>query len=404
MIRRNHALRLAAFALLTVFASAAAYAQTTFLPYASEQYEHNNNVFYLPNSAAALANNGDPTLGDSSLRTVAGADVNFLWDRQRFYSTLEARYIDYDHFGYLSHTEYLAKAGLDWKLLSAFDGTFLGSIERVMAPFAQRDTQTALAVDLDRHAIGKFNFRITPDWRLETSVDYHDLDSPIQDFPTYGLTETTGHAALKYLGFSDLTYGFTAEYINGKYRNAPVPGSYNQTNLDLTMAYTASGLSSFNGAIGYTKRDQGQNQGSISALSGELGYLRRLSGKTSLHLDLTRAVNSYIGAGGSELDTTALAQLTFQPTYKTGMSLSYQYIWSKFLGQTIPGSDVLGRKDRTPGATFKVNYQALRWLLIQPYVNYQRRDSNEQGFNFSSTIIGIQILARKPAPPQAKAR
>jgi hypothetical protein len=404
MIRRNHALRLAAFALLTVFASAAAYAQTTFLPYASTQYEHNNNVFYLPNSAAALANNGDPTLGDSSLRTVAGADINFLWDRQRFFSTLEGRYIDYDHFGYLSHNEYLAKAGLDWKLLSAFDGTFLGSIERVMAAFAQRDTQTQLAVNLDRHAIGRFNFRITPDWRLETSVDYHDLDSPIQDFPTYGLTETTGHAALKYMGFSDLTYGFTAEYINGKYRNAPVPGSYNQTNLDLTMAYTASGLSSFNGAIGYTKRDQGQNQGSVSALSGELGYLRRLSGKTSLHLDLTRAVNSYIGAGGSELDTTALAQLTFQPTYKTGMSLSYQYIWSKFLGQTIPGSDVLGRKDRTPGVTFKVNYQALRWLLIQPYVNYQRRDSNEQGFNFSSTIIGIQILAKKPAPPQAKAR
>jgi hypothetical protein len=404
MFRRNLASRLAAFALLAIFASAAADAQTTFLPYASTQYEHNNNVFDLPNSAAALANNGDSTLGDSSLRTVAGADVNFLWDRQRFYSTLEGRYIDYDHFGYLSHNEYLAKVGLDWKLLSAFDGTFLGSIERVMAAFAERDTQTQLAVNLDRHAIGKFNFRITPDWRLETSVDYHDLDSPIQDFPTYGLTETTGHAALKYLGFSDLTYGFTAEYINGKYRNAPVPGSYDQTNLDLTMAYTASGLSSFNGAIGYTKRDQGQNQGSLSALSGELGYLRKLSGKTSLHLDVTRAVNSYIGAGGSELDTTALAQLTFQPTYKTGMSLGYQYIWSKFLGQTIPGSDVLGRKDRTPGLTFKVNYQALRWLLIQPYVNYQRRDSNEQAFNFSSTIIGIQILAKKPAPLQAKAR
>jgi hypothetical protein len=404
MIQRNHALGLAAFALLTVFASAAAYAQTTFLPYASEQYEHNNNIFYLPNSAAAIANNGDPTLGDSSLRTVAGADVNFLWDRQRFYSTLEARYIDYSHFGYLSHTEYLAKAGLDWKLLSAFDGTFLGSIEQSKDPFPQRYTQPALGVDLDRHSIGRFNFRITPDWRLETSVDYHDLDSPIQDFPAYGLTETTGHAALKYLGFSDLTYGFTAEYIDGKYRNAPVPGSYEQTNLDLTMTYTASGLSSFNGAIGYTKRDQGQNQGNFSALTGELGYLRRLSGKTSLHLDLARAVNSYIGAGGSELDTTALAQLTFQPTYKTGMSLSYQYIWSKFEAQTIPGSDVLGRRDRTPGTTFKVNYQALRWLLIQPYLTYQRRDSNEQGFNFSSTIIGIQILAKKPAPPQAKAR
>jgi hypothetical protein len=404
MIERSKALGLVALALAIMCASAVADAQTTVLPYVSTQYEHNNNVFYLPNSAAAIANNGDPTLADSYLKTVAGADFSFLWDRQRFYSTLEGRYIDYDHFGYLSHSEYLAKAGLDWKLLSAFDGTFLGSIERVMAAFAQRDTQTQLAVNLDRHAIAKFNFRITPEWRLETSVDYHDLDSPILDFPNYGLTETTGHAAIKYVGFSNLTYGFTAEYISGEYRNAPTPGSYDQTNLDLTMTYAASGLSSFNGAIGHTQRDQGQNQGEVSAVTGELGYLRRISGKTSIHLDVARAVNSYIGAGGSELDTTAMAQLNFQPTYKTGISAGYQYIWSKFLGQTIPGSDVLGRKDRTPGATFKVNYQALRWLLIEPYLNYQRRNSNEENFNFSSTIVGIQILAKWPPPPQAKAR
>lgn len=404
MIGRNQALRLAGLVLLTIFASAAAHAQTTFLPYVSTQYEHNNNVFYLPNSAAAIANNGDPTLGDSNLKTVAGTDINFLWNRQRFYSTLEARYVDYDHFGYLSHSEYMAKAGLDWKLLSAYDGTFLGSIERVMAQFAQRDTQTQLAVNLDRHAIGRFNYRITPDWRLETNLDYHNLESPIQGFAAYGLTETTGRAAVKYAGFSNLTYGFSAEYLDGKYRNAPTPGTYNQTNLDLTMAYTASGLSSFNGAIGHTQRNQGQNQGNVSALTGDLGYTRRLSGKTSIHADLARAVNSYIGAGGSEIDSTASVQLSYQPTFKTSMTLGYQYIWSKFVGQTIPGSDVLGRKDRTPGATFKLSYQALRWLQIQPYATYQRRSSNEQIFNFSSSIIGIQILAKVPAPPQAKAR
>jgi hypothetical protein len=404
MIGRNKALRLAGLVLLTIFASAAAHAQTTFLPYVSTQYEHNNNVFYLPNSAAAIANNGDPTLGDSDLRTVAGTDINFLWDRQRFYSTLEARYIDYDHFGYLSHSEYLAKAGLDWKLLSEFDGTFLGSIERVMAQFAQRDTQTQLAVNLDRHAIGRLNYRITPDWRLETNLDYHNLEAPIQGFAAYGLTETTGRAAVKYAGFSNLTYGFSAEYIDGKYRNAPTPGTYNQTNLDLTMAYTASGLSSFNGAIGHTQRNQGQNQGNVSALTGDLGYTRRLSGKSSIHADLARAVNSYIGAGGSEIDTTASVQLSYQPTFKTNMTFGYQYIWSKFVGQTIPGSDVLGRKDRTPAATFKLTYQALRWLQIQPYATYQRRSSNEQIFNYSSSIIGIQILAKVPAPPQAKAR
>jgi hypothetical protein len=386
--------------LIGLLATATAFGESTFLPYAGVQYEHNSNVFALPNSAAAIAaNNGDPTLGDSDIKTVAGFEEDYLWDRQRLYATAEGRYIEYDHFGNLSHYEYLAKLGLDWKLFSMLDGTFLGSQERVMAAFANRDTQTELAIDTDRHAIGKFNFQLAPEWRLETSVDYHNLDSPVQDFPDYGLTETIGHAAVKYLGFSNLSYGFSADYSEGRYRNAPLAGSYVQTVLDFTMTYAASGLSSFNGAVGHTQRAQGLDQGNISAVTGELGYTRRLSGKTSIHIDYSRAANSYIGAGGSELDSTVNATLNYQPTFKTGIVLGFQEVWSDFVGQTIPGSDVIGRKDRSPGASFKLNYQALRWLLIQPYVNYQRRNSNEEFFSYSGTVIGIQILAKKPAPP-----
>jgi hypothetical protein len=393
-----HAGRIGLFVLIGVVASTSAFGGSTFLPYASEQYEHNSNVFALPNSAAALAFNGDPRLGDSDLKTVAGFEEDYLWDRQRLYSTLEGRYFRYDHFDELSHYEYLAKAGLDWKLLSAFDGTFLGSFERYMAPFANRDTQTALAINLERHGIGKFNFRISPEWRLETSVDYHDLDAPIQGFPNYGLTETTGLAALKYLGFSNLTYGISADYIDGKYRNAPLVGTYNQTDIDLTATYAATGLSSFDGAVGHTQRDQGLNQGNISEITGKLGYSRRFSGKTSIQVSYTRAVNSYIGAGGSELDSTVNVTINFQPTYKTGMSFGFSETWSDFTGQTIPGSDVLGRRDRSPGATFKLNYQATRWLLIQPYANYARRSSTFELYNYSGTIIGIEVLAKKPAP------
>ena len=399
MIEVKHWRPIGLSVLMCVFASGAAYGGSVFLPYASEQYEHNSNVFALPNSSAAVAASGDPTLGDSDLRTVAGFEEDYLWNRQRLYGTLEGRYIEYDHFGYLSHYEYLAKVGLDWKLFSALDGTFLGSQERLMAPFANRDTQTQLAIDLDRHAIGKLNFRISPEWRLETSVDYHNLDAPVQDFPDYGLTETTSHAAVKYLGFSNLTYGISTDYIDGRYRNAPVIGTYNQTDVDLTMTYAASGLSTFNGAVGHTQRDQGLNQGNISAVTGQLGYTRRFSGKTSIHVDYTRAVNSYIGAGGSELDSTVNATLNYQPTYKTGLVFGFQEIWSDFIGQTIPGSDVLGRRDRSPAASFKLNYQVLRWLLIQPYASYQRRSSSNEIFSYSGTIIGIQILAKKPPPP-----
>jgi hypothetical protein len=220
----------------------------------------------------------------------------------------------------------------------------------------------------------------------------------VQGFPNYGLTETTGLVALKYLGFSNLTYGISADYIDGRYRNAPVVGTYNQTDIDLTAAYAATGLSTFDGEVGHTQRDQGLNQGNTSAITGKLGYTRRFSGKTTFHVGYIRAVNSYIGAGGSELDSTLNATLDYQPTYKTGLAFGLSEVWSKFTGQTIPGADVLGRRDRSPAATFKLNYQATRWLLIQPYAYYVHRSSNTELYNYSGTILGIQVLAKKPAP------
>jgi hypothetical protein len=392
--------RKAILAVVAIFLSGAAHCQSVFLPYASAQYEHNNNVFALPNSAAAVAASGDPQLGDSDLRTVAGFEEDYLFGRQRFYATVEGRYIDYDHFSYLNHSEYLAKLALDWNLTHVIYGTFLGSIEHVMAAFAQQQTTTQLAINTDRNAIAKFNVRLAPEWRLETSATYHDLDSPIQNYPDYGLTETMGHAALKYLGFANLTYGISADYLDGNYRNAPTPGSYTQSVLALTMAYQATGLSSFNMTVGRTRRDEGQDQPNVSEWTGALGYTRQLGGKTTITLTGSRAVNSFIGVGGSELDTAARIDLHYQATFKTGFSVRAQYAWEDFLSQTVPGSDDMGRKDKTPSIAAKINYQPLLWLTIQPYFNYQKRNSNQEANTYSATSIGVQVLAKRPAPPQ----
>jgi hypothetical protein len=391
--------RISILLMVAAFGSDGALGQSLFLPYGSAQYEYNNNVFDLPNSSAAYLANGDPRLGDSDLKTVAGAEEDYVWGRQRFYATEEARYFEYDHFSYLDHYEYQLKLDLDWKLFSMLDGALLGTLQRYMAPFANRNTVTQLEIDIDRNAIAKVNLGISPQWRLETSLDYHNLDAPIQDYPEYGLSETTEHIALKYLGLSKFTYGLSVDYLQGRFRNAPIDGTYTQTVLDLTATYAATGLSSFNGAIGHTERDQGENQGNVSAVTGELGYTRKLSGKTSITVDYLRGVNSYISAGGSEVDSTFSLNVNYQPTFITGITLSVQDTRSNFDGQTIVGSDALGRKDKVFGGSVKINYQVLRWLLIEPYATYQRRSSNDDFFNFSDTIIGVQVLAKMPAPP-----
>lgn len=406
------------FAALALFLSLAAPAmsqqqvqvlQSGILPYAGETYEHNNNVFYLPNSTLAVAGNGDPQLSDSLFKSVGGADINYLFDRQRLFATLEGRYFDYAHFKYLDHSEYLANGGLDWKLLDLFDGLVYGKIERSMASFDMRNSNTSLTLDMDRRAGVNFNIQLMPEWRLETGAEYHDLTAPIIDFPDYGLEEETAKAALRYGGVANLTYGVQVDYTHGEFRNAPQAGSYSQEDADFTMSYKATGLSSFIGSVGYSRRDQGAGQGVTSGISGDIAYTRVLTGLTTINAELTRAINSYIASGGSQLETTAAIKLNFQPTYKTGMTLGFQYVWSKFNGETInaatnPGADVAGQSYHSPQATFKLNYQALRWLLIQPYATYSRRSSDLLVLNYTGTIVGIEILAKRPPVTQPQLR
>jgi hypothetical protein len=391
---RGHRLALLMFAL---FAAHEASADNIFAPYASEQFEHNNNVFSLPNSSTAVTVGGDPQLGDSDQKTVAGFIDNYRIDQQVLYATLEGRYQDFDHYTYLNHYEYFARLGFDWTV-DKFGGTLMGTQERVMAAFADRDTATELAVNVDRHLTTSVNYQVAPEWKLEGGVDFHHELAPVEDYPDFTLTESFSHVSLKYVGFANLSYGLRVNYIDGKYENAPVDVSYIQRDFDFTVAYNVSALSAFNGAIGYTDREQSGGQPGIPAVTGSLGYFRRLTGKTTLNVAISRNANSYIAGGSAELDTGGTISVTFQPTYKTGITASISDTYSKFVGQTLPGTDTAGRRDHTPSASLKVNYQVTRWVLIQPFASYTRRSSNEDFYEFSDTIMGIKVLVQKPVP------
>jgi hypothetical protein len=387
---------LALFAGSEVFGQAAVAPVSAFSPYVNETFEYNSNVFALPNSAAAVAFNGDPQLSDKDLKTVLGFTETYNFDREQLYMKLEARHVNYDHFTDLDHYEYFGTAGLNWKLLSEFSGTLEASLQKQMAPFEVRDTGTQLSIDVDRNIIANAKYQVAPQWVLEGGVDFHNEKAPVLNFADYTLTESIGHFAVKYVGFAYLTYGLLATYSTGKYQNAPVTdASYIERDIDFTLAYRASSLSSFQGEVGRTQRDLGDNQGELSAVTGKLGYTRT-TGKTILSVQFTRDAHDYIGAGGSELDTLGMVSVTYQATYRTGFTVSAQDLGQKFFGQTLPQNFSVGRKDKTPSATFRLNWQATRWVLVQPYASYVHRTSNLDAFEYTGTIAGVELVVKRP--------
>jgi Putative beta-barrel porin 2 len=383
---------------IAVVAPRAAQAQAIVNPYVDARYEYDSNVFRAPNSEAIFIANGDPKLSDSDLRYMAGLDAAYLWSDQKFTAKVEGRRFEYDHYGDLDHSEYLADLAMNWKLTSLLDGLLEARQEHAMAPFYLGNS-TQLTINTDRNIGGKLNLHFSPDWRLEAGVLSHVLDSPLQNFPDFVERDVTSHLGLVNVGISHLEYGIAFDRIDGRFENAVNVGPYTQNNTSLTVKYTLSALTTFNAAAGYTKRDQTSNGGNVSGFTGDLRYTRQLTAKTSLSLDVSRVVNSYAAAAASEVDTTATAIVNWQATYRIGVALNLGYIHSDFVGQAIPGSNDNGRIDHSPTESLNVTYQVLRRLLLRGYLTKQSRSSNIEEFNFSDTLIGLEAKYTFGRPP-----
>jgi len=387
--RRRRALGLVVLVAGSIAAAHSALAQAVFNPYVDAHYEHDSNVFRAPNSEANIVAFGDPKLDDTDLKSVIGMDAKYLWSEQKLTATVEGRRFIYDHYSNLDHNEYLADVALNWQLTSLLDGLLEARQEQTMAQFSLNNS-TQLTIDVDRKINLTANLNFNPDWRLETGVYDRNLKSPLQFYPDLIEKDVGTHLGLLNRSQSNLTYGIIADHISGSYENAPTVGSFNQTSAQLTLRYTASGLSTFNGAVGYTKRDQDVAGGNISAVTGLIGYTRQLTPKTNVTVNVSRNINSYLAAGGSEIDLSSSVAVTWQATYRIGVTATVGYLHSTFEGQVIPGSNAAGRVDKLPTESLKVIYQPLRRLQLQAYLNNSSRSSNVAEDNFSDSIVGIE--------------
>jgi hypothetical protein len=373
-------------------------AEGDFTPYAAEDIEHNTNVFDLsPVDGIPVGKNG-PTLGDTFFEERAGVEGTYFLDQQKFFGTAEFRHFDYENFTVLDHNEELLDGGLKWKLTSPVDGQVEYKHEQRMVQFQDLEAATQLILETENTATASANVDVTPEWRVESLLKDHVLDSPRVDVPGLSLHEDSIQEGLKYLGVANLAAGVQAQYLEGKYNYDPLALNpyYHQVSLDLAATYKISGLSNFNGELGYTHRTDPTTTG-LSGVTGLIGYQHNLTAKTSVSVRIARALNTYITTGGNEIDTSVGATVNYQATYKILIRAGYTYTNSNFPGQP-DGAVIIDRVDHFQTANVDLTYQVLHWLSIRPYARYQSRHSNDDLFAFQGNIVGVELLVKQFRP------
>jgi Putative beta-barrel porin 2 len=369
-------------------------AAVDFSPSATARYEYNTNVFDLQ-GGYPLPGTTDYQHSDWLYTYGAALDADYLWDQQKLFTTLSTTEFHYNHFSQLDHNEYNLDGGLKWKLGRIFDGTLEVQRDRSMVAFTNvNNAQFVLQTEQRESAL--IGVEITPDWRLEGNGYYRTVDQDFIGAPTLNLDESLGQLTLKYLGRAGLTSGLSGSYVIGDYTGASAEAnpSYRQTTVSLVATYEPTGHSTLKGAVGYSDRTSASALNEISGFTGEIDYNNQITGKTSIQLQLSRAINSYISNVSSEIDSIAALNVRWQATYKIGVVAGYSWTNREFPGQgDAPiGSD---RIDHLQAVSIQVDYEPLRWLSIKPYINLQTRSSNFVGGDFNSTAYGVYFTVQR---------
>lgn len=364
-------------------------------PYGRIGYYVDSNVFALPTAGPQLPPGTNTAISDHYAEALAGVELVELYGRQKLSVTLEGRHFDYDRLSYLNHFEYLGLGSFDWQLGNSLDGNLRYREEQKMTPFMDQYT-TVLILQTERIASANVRLTLTPDWSIKPQVMRRDLEYPQPLYPDERLREDTAGAVLAYAGLGPVRLGIEFEHLTGVYSGVDntIP-KVSQEQYNLTADYAVTALSTFDGSIGYTSRDQGGTAGNLSAVTGSVAYRRNLTGKTTFSLLLQRAINSYVTAGSSELDTGGTLQLDWQATRRVLLSVAYTHTNSNFDGYLLAGVGAEpGRRDHYDTGRFTLRWDALHWLSIQPHVSYQKRESNQVLYTFDESIVGIDLVAR----------
>jgi len=360
---------------------------------ATSQYQYNTNVFDLPAGYAVLGQGN--RRGDSFYTYGAQGSVDYLLSQQDFFLRGTVTDFRYDHFSELTHYEYTADGGWNFKLGSEWDGTLEVLRNRTMVTFAELNQQT-LSLQTEQRERGGIRFHFLPDWRIGISGYSSDISEPTVQSPALKLTENQGASTLEYLGVANLTAGVTASYLTGKFSgntglDTLYDLDYHQTAAGLTAAYKLSGKSTLDVAAGYSDRTSVAAADTLSGFTGNIALHDQLTAKTVLTVRVSRAINSYIANAGSEIDSIGHIDVAWQATFKTGFTLGYNYTYSDLPGQGVgPGGS---RIDHMQYATVGIDYEPARWLSIRPYANFTTRHSNVFAYAFSGNIYGVNFLA-----------
>lgn len=335
----------------------------------------------------------------SSTSLLAGIDQPI--GRQRFFLDGSVNFDRYQDEKTLDNDGYNITTGLDFNTVGNLSGTLRYSALRGLADYGGPDSVTLTEKNVQRTEVfaGNANWGLTRRFSLTALAEHRSLDYSAEAYKPNEYTQNVFGGGVRY-GLQELMtfgLGYRVTKTDRPYAQLlpTVPPTYasdegDREDIDLTMSWSPSALSTFNFRVSKTTEDRSNPAfADIDAWTGAMSWQYRPTAKLAFDLGLTRDTGSEIlaanvGGGGQtgtvqnydtdRITNTGRLGVTYDATSKVRFNLSASN--SK---TTSEGGNGLSDDTRTQHYLLGVRYAATNSLSLGCGYDYEKQNDSDGG-------------------------
>ena len=360
-------------------------------PFATGEIIYDDNLFRV--ESAPGANQVTDVIGVASV----GLTGEFSPGLQAMNLTGLWRRFEYKTSDELNHDEYQLDGRWEWKAGRRFEGLLRAQAERSQDPFEFRDGQEqSFTVDRLYELTGTYHLNSL--FRTELSTSYTSRAGSDPDDAAFDLDEQQVDLAGFYRRDPIGELGLGLTLLDGEFphrseqANPGLATSYRQYSGEVRMRWSPSAISTLNGAIGVTRREQTPVAGrDFSAATGRLDYNRSISGRTRVGVQASRRIWSTEQVDANfATDSGIRTQVEWQWSVKTRFRLEVERRAVRYQSDVLIAGQQ-ARKDDISRGRLTAFWQPLERLGLQLSGSRERRDSNQAGESYEVWVSRLTL-------------
>ncbi|MYM26315.1 hypothetical protein GTP46_27160 [Duganella sp. FT135W] len=334
--------------------------------FASVGFNHDSNLFRLPDDSPGYGGVRD----DTSRSVTAGVAFDQTYGRQQITAQAQASRVNFSHFSVLDYNGTDGRANLNWHLGNHLDGTAGATYAETLAPYTDVSTNDR-NLRLEQREYATVNWNFHPSWRARAGWTHSRFHYDLLSQAYNNHTDDNGEAGVDYLVSSGSSIGLQVGKLKRNYdvlrsvNGQQVDADSDQTDLKLKVVWRATQVTTVQFLGGHARRSYSSlNERDSSGFNARLIGSTMIDGKISLNANIWREFSGVESTVFSYAQNTG-ASLTagWDLSAKLRATADAKYLQRRFEG-LLASRVAEGLRDTTNTYTAGLTYTPLPLISL----------------------------------------